>query len=593
MKKGLSVILALILLVGAFAGCAGTSENKDEGRGGIFRDYVTVSPAILNTHINTDATTINRALSTVLYKEYLNEDGTGYQFECMLAADVPQKMDEEGKVWHIKVRDDYYWADYGPTKGKNAKMNADTVIYSFKMCLDPDLLNPKASLLTNNSYMQIKNAYEYQQQYSTGVAVDWEEVGLKKVDEYTVELTTEKPTSQQSVMATMGSYVWGYMIYQPLFEECLSSDGSYTTYGTDVDTWASSGEFILTEWIPDSKITMIRNPDYVRADDIYLDGIEFYVVPDSNTAVELFEAGQLDRVELLYQFWESYAEDPRVYEYYSASCNYLFINNGNRNNNGLLGNLNFRKAIYYGVDRMEFATAMDANPNTRLYKRAVICDRDTGKSILSVPVDWADDPTTVFNLAASAEYLAKAYEECGINGATLETIYIETATHTRASVEIFQKQMNDNLKGITVKNRSVPTSLTYKLRRWDPSNPEAYEFNIGALAPSNETPLDTMKFFDPDYGQPVFYWDNMPDARDRFAKLYDDAETALSEDNWEKLTDLCLEMEEILVKEIYIRVPLYEIATKRLYSERVQLPVSEYINGYGFGELYAKIVEVE
>ena len=121
MKKSFSIILAVLLLVGAFAGCAGTKENKEEARGGIFRDYVTVSPAILNTHINTDATTINRALSTVLYKEYLNEDGTGYQFECMLAADLPQKMDEEGKVWNIRVRDDYYWADYGPTKGKNAK----------------------------------------------------------------------------------------------------------------------------------------------------------------------------------------------------------------------------------------------------------------------------------------------------------------------------------------------------------------------------------------------------------------------------------------------------------------------------------------
>jgi len=590
-KRFSALILAIILVVAAFAGCATQNEERSNEYGGTFHDYVTVSPPILNTHINTDATTINRALSTVLYKEYLNEEGTGYNFECMLAADLPQQMDEEGKVWQIKIRDDYYWADYGPTKGKKAKMNADTVIYSFKMCLDPDLLNPKASLLTNNSYMQILNSYEYQQQYTTGNMVEWDEVGLKKVDEYTIELTTVKKTSQQSVMATMGSYVWGYMIYEPLFEECLSEDRSYTTYGTDFDTWASSGEYMLKEWLPDSKITIIRNPDYVRADEIFLDAIEFHVVPDASTALELFEAGQLDRVELLYQQWEQYEEDPRTYEYYSASCNYLFINNGNRNNNGLLGNLNFRKAIYYGVDRMEFASAMDANPNTRIYKRAVICDRATGKSILDVPVDWADDPTTVMDRAKSAEYLSKAYEECGISGANLETIYIETATHTRASIEIFQKQMNENFKGITVKNRSVPTSLTYKLRRWDPENPDAYEFNIGALAPSNETPLDTMKFFSPTYSQPVFYWDNMPDARDRFGKLYEDAEQALRDDDWVKLTDLCLEMEELLVKEIYIRVPLYEIATKRLYSERVQLPVKEYVNGYGFGELYAKIVE--
>ena len=63
MKKSLSLVLALVLLVAAFAGCAGIDEKKEEARGGIFRDYVTVSPAILNTHINTDATTVNRALN--------------------------------------------------------------------------------------------------------------------------------------------------------------------------------------------------------------------------------------------------------------------------------------------------------------------------------------------------------------------------------------------------------------------------------------------------------------------------------------------------------------------------------------------------
>ena len=52
MKKSLSLVLALVLLVAAFTGCAGIDEKKEEARGGIFRDYVTVSPAILNTHIN-------------------------------------------------------------------------------------------------------------------------------------------------------------------------------------------------------------------------------------------------------------------------------------------------------------------------------------------------------------------------------------------------------------------------------------------------------------------------------------------------------------------------------------------------------------
>ncbi len=97
-------------------------------------------------------------------------------------------------------------------------------------------------------------------------------------------------------MNIMGSYIWGYMVYEPLFEACIAEDRSYTTYGTSIDTWASSGEYILTQWIPGGKVRIERNPDYVRADDIKLGAIEYSVIADSNTALELFEAGELDRL---------------------------------------------------------------------------------------------------------------------------------------------------------------------------------------------------------------------------------------------------------------------------------------------------------
>ena len=50
-------------------------------------------------------------------------------------------------------------------------------------------------------------------------------------------------------------------------------------------------------------------------------------------------------------------------------------------------------------------------------------------------------------------------------------------------------------------------------------------------------------------------------------------------------------MERLLVDEWYIRIPIYELPSKVLYSERVQLLTDERINGYGFGEYYASIVE--
>ena len=143
MKKTLALILAAIMLVAAFAGCSSTKEPKTTY--GTFRDYINASVPTLNVVVKNDALAVARPLQTVLYKNYINETGDGYVKDCMLAAEKPIQMDEEGKVWRIPIRQDYYWADYGPTAGKNAQMNADTFIYTFKMCIDPDLLNVNAS----------------------------------------------------------------------------------------------------------------------------------------------------------------------------------------------------------------------------------------------------------------------------------------------------------------------------------------------------------------------------------------------------------------------------------------------------------------
>ena len=112
MKKYLAVILATLMFVAAFAGCA--QKNEEEAYG-IFRDYVNASITTLNLRVNSDAFASVKPMTTTLYRDFLNEDGTAYETLPMLAADFPQQMDEEGKVWRIPIRQDYYWADYGPT----------------------------------------------------------------------------------------------------------------------------------------------------------------------------------------------------------------------------------------------------------------------------------------------------------------------------------------------------------------------------------------------------------------------------------------------------------------------------------------------
>lgn len=70
-------------------------------------------------------------------------------------------------------------------------IDVDDVIYSFKMCLDPIMVNSRASQLASD-YITITKASDYSLQGNAGT-VAWEDVGIKKADDYTLELQLDAP----------------------------------------------------------------------------------------------------------------------------------------------------------------------------------------------------------------------------------------------------------------------------------------------------------------------------------------------------------------------------------------------------------------
>jgi oligopeptide transport system substrate-binding protein len=374
------------------------------------------------------------------------------------------------------------------------------------------------------------------------------------------------------------------VVYKPLYEASRIETGG-SSYGTSAETFMSAGPMILTKWEKDALYCFDRNPDYIYADRYSIDGVDVSVVPDSNTATELFLSGQLDYLSISYSQWESFEDDPRVYDFWGNSLQYMFVNLGNPNQQNLLGDIDFRRALYYGAERTSMSAALGAIPATRLVRKAVVGDPATGTAFVELEGagDYIDDGYTVYDPNIAKEYLDRALEKRGIDQAHMEIYYGESATHSRAASEILHAQYSDLFSGkLKVTLRSVPAAMQYNLRRYNPDDPTAFDTSIGSITPSADAPHYTFQYYVSSYSPPRFCYSNA-----EYDRLYAEA---VSESDPLKSARICMQLEQILLSDLVI-IPLYELPSKALFSNRIKLPSDGFINNFGFGYEFGVITD--
>ena len=133
-------------------------------------------------------------------------------------------------------------------------ITADDFMYSFKMLLDPKLVNGRGGAFAED-YIKILNAKAYYTQTEVeGAVPTWEDVGIKKVDDMTIEITTSIAQDATEVMSHL-AYAWTVPVYEEMYESLMNSDRTATTYGTDIDKVVCSGAFTYNAWERDAEIS--------------------------------------------------------------------------------------------------------------------------------------------------------------------------------------------------------------------------------------------------------------------------------------------------------------------------------------------------
>ncbi len=228
------------------------------------------------------------------------------------------------------------------------------------------------------------NSYQTQYLYTAAIAPEtaWEDVGLLKIDDYTIDLVLEKPVEEASFYMpyNLGS---NWLVYKPMYEELkvfTAADGSTAAseeeaasvtskYMQDVDSSISYGPYKITYFELDKQISYERNPEWYGYRDgkhygmYQTDKVSVTVIGEHATQMLAFETGEIDGVSLQSEDMAKYASsDYIVYEPQSYTTKVSFNTDYAKlkehgTGSEILVIDEFREAFALCIDREHFATA--------------------------------------------------------------------------------------------------------------------------------------------------------------------------------------------------------------------------------------------
>ncbi|MDR1193384.1 MAG: ABC transporter substrate-binding protein, partial [Peptococcaceae bacterium] len=608
-----AILLTLLFVTGVLAACGGSAPpttgttTTPPASGGdtttpaattpavpepkVFRFYNTIELPSLNTHdvVETHIDDIMQYLAGRLYRRYPDADGRGFTWGPDLADGMPEQIDDY--TWRIKVRKDATWSN-------GEAIDANSFMYSFKMLLDPIMANRNADGVAVSA-ITIVNAQEYARQAGEGQpAVDWEDVGIKQIDDYTIEITTRDPNTVDNVcdgMSTRGAFP----VNEGYYEAGMNAERTDTSYANDAASFIGSGPYTLTSWEYGSKYVLAKRPDHWLADKFHYDSVEWYMIPEANAQIELWEKGELEYLRPLTDTIGTYIDDPRMHQYDTLYVYHVDLN-GKNPSNPLSGILEYRKALYHAINRKTLGWDVFGymkGSGTYVNGQAGILSPDgltyrestQGQAVTQMVESWgpdADNPG--YNPELAREYLAKAYEIAGLPDDAVVTVIFahDEEDYNRATGEYLQEEFNKIFEGkikLDLVLHAGMSGTDFKKTgddKWD-------------LAP-NEWQRTGARYFP---YQVFFYYTerHYPTGPNNyyveaFEDQYDIADASDLKADYGKMLDETKKLEEMYLDYV-IHIPLVQDIRYELFSDKVKLPMEIWMPGINWGEQYGDIVQ--
>ncbi|MDL0112456.1 peptide ABC transporter substrate-binding protein [Mammaliicoccus sciuri] len=524
--KVLTMMLAAVLVLSACSSGGGSNGKSDE---------------TLDLQINGDIPTMDSAMAT----DGLSFDMFFQTMEGLYTLDkddkaIPAvakgdpKITNDGKKWTIKLRDDAKWSNGDP-------VTAHDFVFAWRKVVDPDTASEYAYILYD-----IKNAEEI----NSGDKKP-EELGVKAVDDHTLEFELTKSLPYYKELLSFGTFM-------PQNEKFVKKQGD--KYGTTVKTTLYNGPFKMTEWKTDDKVTLEKNDDYWDKDKVKLNKVNYKVVKEASTAVNLYETNKLDIVDLPAEQVKKYKDDKAFNTELDTVTYYFKLNEDTVPE---FKNEDFRLAFAKAIDK-------EAYVKNNLNNGSIPTDNFVPKDFVkdSKGKEYQDGVknTNQYNVKEAKEHYEKAKKALGKDKFTIELMTYDKDTAKR-DAEYFKEQLEKNLDGVTIKIKQQPFK-----QKLDLVSKGEYEMSLENWIPDYPDPMTFLELYVTDGSHNNTGWSNK-----EYDSIIKAADSSLASDPDKRLSEL-QRAEGMLLNEAGI-VPLYQVGVAQLQKSNVKNVVNHQFGG--------------
>lgn len=466
MKKNKLIALALCtaMVASALSGCGGGSSKTETtaAAGGSAQAEAKADPVVYKELYSSECSTLNYLVTSTINEQTIGANTVDTLVEYDADGQLKEGLatewtyDEAAMTWTFKLRD-AKWVDN--TGAEVADVTAQDFVAALKYELTPEY----ESANVQNLFGVIANAKEYYngQVYNGGAdedgtvwpAIDFAEVGVKAVDDHTLTYTLAK-----EVPYFISSLV--YVVYMPAYGPQLEELGK--EFGTAADKMYYNGAYYLSEFAPQEKHVLVKNPSNYDAANVFIDEIQQIYNAESNTiGPEMIKRGEIDYAEISSDLLDDWLSNPDTQNLVSrtrpsTSYSYYYCFNFDPqfdaayepdNWRKAVNNENFRQALAAGLDKTKEIAVLEPNaPQDYVLSTVTPFDfayNADGADFTTVGV-LADNGDT-FNEAKAVEYKEAAMAELSAEGVTfpVKTLmcYNPSTTDWDKECQVVEQQM--------------------------------------------------------------------------------------------------------------------------------------------------------